>query len=434
MDKDPLTLLRKHLGYPAFRPGQEQLVRAVLNGRDAVGILPTGGGKSVCCQIPALALGGLTLVVTPLISLMEDQVRRAREVGLRAAHLSASQPADERRQTAARVRMGGLDVLFIAPERLEQEAFTTLLAQADIRLVAIDEAHCISEWGHDFRPSYRLIGRIRAHVDCPLVALTATATPAVRLDVVRSLALTDPELVVQSFDRPNLAWRVEGMSPQASRLNRIHQLLGRHRGTTIVYAPTRRTVEDVRDGLARRGHRCEVYHAGMSGSERTRVLQAFLADECRVVVATNAFAMGIDKPDVRFVVHLQLPSTLEAYYQEAGRAGRDGQPATCVALYAADDREIGRMFIDTTHPPPRRRHGALRLWRRICSGERPRVSDPDQAADEQRAARLRSVALGKLDAVQRYAKGPGCRRGALLGYFGEEAPLRCDACDRCASP
>lgn len=374
MDKDPLTLLRKHLGYPAFRPGQEQLVRAVLNGRDAVGILPTGGGKSVCCQIPALALGGLTLVVTPLISLMEDQVRRAREVGLRAAHLSASQPADERRQTAARVRMGGLDVLFIAPERLEQEAFTTLLAQADIRLVAIDEAHCISEWGHDFRPSYRLIDRIRAHVDCPLVALTATATPAVRLDVVRSLALTDPKLVVQSFDRPNLAWRVEGMSPQASRLNRIHQLLGRHRGTTIVYAPTRRTVEDVRDGLARRGHRCEVYHAGMSGSERTRVLQAFLADECRVVVATNAFGMG-NRQAGRATRRPPATSVDARGVLPGGGARRPGWTARDVRRplrsgRSRDRAHVHRHHASTTPSAPR---GSAALATHLQRGAAPRI-------------------------------------------------------------
>ena len=484
---DPVALLRRHLGYPGFRPGQEQLVRAVLEGRDALGILPTGGGKSVCYQIPALALGGLTLVITPLVSLMEDQVRRAREAGLQAAFLGSAQEASERRSITDAARTGCLDVLFVAPERITLPPFVRLLAECDVRLLAVDEAHCISQWGHDFRPSYRWIGRLRPWLACPVLALTATATPAVRDDVRLNLRMIDPELVVQSFDRPNLAWRVERCGARENRMRRLYRVLRSHPGTAIVYAATRRGVEEARDALARFGQRTEAYHAGLSGPARTRVLHSFLANDCRIVVATNAFGMGIDKPDVRLVAHVQLPTTLEAYYQEAGRAGRDGAEATCVAFYHGRDRRVGRLFLDRAHPPSRlllRVHQAL-LRRRDSFGvvetmacrlsadldgnpsredvtlilaalERTGAirtlpgaealrtgTEGGQAvsqhmrlgvrsrADLAWANELRRSALQKLDAVERYARGRGCRRGALLGYFGEASPPQCRACDRC---
>ena len=377
---DPVDILRKRFGYPSFRPGQEELVRTVIGGRDALGILPTGGGKSVCYQVPAFALGGLTLVITPLVSLMEDQVRRARELGLRARHMSSVQGATERRKTSGLAAGGGLDVLFVSPERLETKGFREVLGNADVRLVAIDEAHCISEWGHDFRPSYRKISRIRRQVRAPFLALTATATPAVREDIRDNLGLERPHTVVQSFDRPNLAWRVRHVRDGADRIAIVHRLLGERPGTCIVYASTRRGVDEARDGLARLGHRVEAYHAGLSGDERTRILEAFLKDGCRVVTATNAFGMGIDKPDVRTVVHLQLSTTLEAYYQEAGRAGRDGGPSLCLALHAPGDGRIGRMFIDGTHPDRRRLDLVLRVlaslanWHGIASTELDKVA------------------------------------------------------------
>lgn len=487
MSADPLALLQKHFGYPAFRPGQEELVRAVLAGRDALGILPTGGGKSVCYQIPALALGGLTLVITPLVSLMEDQVRRAREAGLRAAFLGSAQKAGERRTIMEAARTGSLDVLFVAPERIGLTPFRRLVAECDVQLLAVDEAHCISQWGHDFRPSYREIGRLRAWVDCPVLALTATATPTVRDDVRSNLGMVDPAIVVQSFDRPNLAWRVERVGSGDNRMRRLHRVIRMHPGTAIVYAPTRRAVEEVRDALARLGQRTEAYHAGLSGETRTRVLHAFLANDCRIVVATNAFGMGIDKPDVRLVVHVQLPTTLEAYYQEAGRAGRDGAQATCLAFYHRGDRQVGRMFLERTHPRLdllRRVHRALVRGRdafgvvdttasglagdlrgKLCPEDVPLVlaalertgairwlpqkasvadgtAAPDGRsyhvrvgvhlrADLAWANELRQSALRKLDAVERYARGRGCRRAALLRYFGEASRRRCHACDRC---
>jgi ATP-dependent DNA helicase RecQ len=492
MGPDPVALLRRHLGYPAFRPGQEELVRAVISGRDALGVLPTGGGKSVCYQVPALALGGLTLVITPLVSLMEDQVGRAQAAGLRAAHLSASQPAEARRVTLARAREGGLDILFVAPERLELEAFRSALAGVDVRLLAVDEAHCISEWGHDFRPAYRRIGGLRPLLGCPTLALTATATPAVRDDIMASLALEGPLTVVRSFDRPNLSWSVLPGGSLRERASATYRLLRRTPGCAVVYAPTRRTVERVRDALASRGLMAEAYHAGFPGPERTRVQSAFMEGRCRVVVATNAFGMGIDKPDVRTVVHVYLPGTLESYYQEAGRAGRDGDAARCLAFHARSDRRLSVSFVDRTHPP--RRHLArvhCRLLRAadasgtICLEEPldPRLrtlvaewlggtgAGPIAALERVGAVRpvqvrsagegtggatggshglklgvrrrldpavaglLRGRALEKVESVQRYARGRGCRRKALLGYFGEDAPERCGSCDRCeASP
>ena len=487
---DPVALLQRHLGYPAFRPGQEDLVRAVLDGRDALGVLPTGGGKSVCYQIPALALGGLTLVITPLVSLMEDQVGRAREAGLRAAHLSAAQSTPEKRSTLADAKGGRLDILFVAPERLELDAFRGVLSGIDVGLVAVDEAHCISEWGHDFRPSYRRIGALRKGLRCPTLALTATATPAVREDVIASLALDRPLTVVRSFDRPNLGWSVLPGGNLRERISGTYRMLRSSPGPAVVYAPTRRAVERVRDGLAGRGLRVEAYHAGLQGTERSRVQTSFMEGRCRVVVATNAFGMGIDKADVRTVVHIHLPGTLESYYQEAGRAGRDGERAECVAFHERADRALAVAFVDRTHPPLRKLRRLHRRLRMLAGPSRLVEVDPEAHPDfaglftewlegsgsgalaslertgavhfvpsaeksrgtaaaalgSQRgrlgvrrrlnlalAGELRGRALRKVDAVQRYARSRGCRRKALLGYFGEEAPERCGSCDRCVA-
>ncbi len=491
MRPDPVALLRRHFGHSAFRSGQEELVRAVLAGRDALGVLPTGGGKSVCYQVPALALGGLTLVVSPLVSLMEDQVARARRAGLRADHLSANQPVRERRAVWARARGARLDLLFVAPERLDSAAFRDLLRAVDLRLLAVDEAHCISEWGDDFRPAYRRIGAVRRRRGCPTLALTATATPAVRRDILATLGLHDPVVVVRSFDRPNLTWAVHGVAGLDRRARSIRALLGRHRGCAIAYGPTRRAVEALRDRLAGWGVRAEAYHAGLSGPERSRVQEAFMTDACRVVVATNAFGMGIDKPDVRLVVHVQLPSSLEGYYQEAGRAGRDGRPAHCVAFFAPADLRLWRDFHDRTHPPRRalrRLHRALlRLsgpdgvvearddalrglvgpdlcaWRegdpvgplaaleragavrRLVGKGRCRGTEARRGGSETyrigirghldvtTAVRLRRRAQAKLEAVQRFARTRSCRRRALLRYFGEERRDDCGGCDRCGA-
>jgi ATP-dependent DNA helicase RecQ len=484
---EPVEVLRRHFGYPGFRSGQEELVRAVLAGEDALGILPTGGGKSVCYQVPALVSGGLTLVVTPLVSLMEDQVARARRAGLRAAHLSAGLHSREKRSVLAAAGAGSLDLLFVAPERLELEPFLTALESADVTLLAVDEAHCISQWGHDFRPSYRRVGRLRARLRCPVMALTATATPRVREDVAASLRLRDPRVVIRSFDRPNLSWCVtKGGAPRA-RVTELHRLLRRLPGTAIVYAPTRKSVEDARDMLAGLGVRVEAYHAGLGAAERTRVQELFMAGKSRVVVATNAFGMGIDKADVRLVAHLQLPGTLEGYYQEAGRAGRDGAPALCLAFTGPGDGVLANRMVDRTHPPRRMLRRVLEALRthaasggvatlepgtlvqalgsgapwedmaaavgalercgaaRVLSGsleEAEGTGDPPEGSERLRvgvltrvdlsgAHLLRRAALAKVRAVRRYAGTRGCRRRALLAYFGEDAPRRCDRCDRC---
>ena len=464
MPPDPRDLLRRHFGYPGFRPGQEELVRAVLAGRDALGVLPTGGGKSVCYQVPALALGGLTLVITPLVSLMQDQVRRAIEVGLRGAFMSSTQSAGERRATLGAARDGALDVLFVAPERLELNAFQKELESLDVRLLAVDEAHCISEWGHEFRPSYRRLGRVRHSLGCPTLALTATATPDVRQDILTNLDLRDPLVEVRSFDRPNLSWQVRKAATLNERVRDTYRLLTRRPGPAIVYAPTRGSVELVRDRLAGFGLSAQAYHAGLSGPVRTDVQATFMEGRCRVVVATNAFGMGIDKSDVRTVVHVALPSTLEAYYQEAGRAGRDGEDSACVAFCSVADLERARAMIDATHPPRgvlrkalRRlgrnrveaaiapdllealgRAGALeRLpepWRGTASGaegSQGRWAYVDHRVDVSPLLLRREVVLAKLKAVRRFARTRGCRRRALLRYFGERAPDRCGRCDRC---
>ncbi|MDX1647797.1 MAG: RecQ family ATP-dependent DNA helicase [Longimicrobiales bacterium] len=497
MASDPVGVLRRAFGHSGFRPGQERLVRAALDGRDAVGVLPTGGGKSVCYQVPAFLVEGLTLVVTPLVSLMEDQVSRARSLGLAADSLSGTQGAATKRDVASRVRAGRIRLLFVSPERLELATFRTLLAEVRVGLTAVDEAHCISEWGHDFRPAYRRIGRVTSKLSCATLALTATATPEVRADIIGTLALRDPLVVVRSFDRPNLHWTVCRWRGRGTRLAAVAETVRARRGATIVYASTRRWVETVRDQLAGCGTSADAYHAGLSGEERSRVQERFMAGATRVVVATNAFGMGIDKADVRTVVHAQLPTTLEAYYQEAGRAGRDGAPAACIAFHGASDRKLGRAFVDRTHPPLRRLRRIHRTLRRcadedgLVEADAPAViraigevpegwirGDPQgdlgalervggivrmtrrgpgrasgtgshagtarppqvsegasigvrSALDLAAARRLRRRARAKLKAVRRFARGSGCRRKALLRYFGEDAPTACGRCDRC---
>jgi len=479
---DPVAVLQRHFGYPGFRPGQEELVRAVLGGRDALGILPTGGGKSVCYQVPALMLPGLTLVVSPLISLMADQVRRAREAGLEAALLNSTQTAKERAAVLASARDGRLRLLLVAPERLETEAFRDALRGIRVSLVAVDEAHCIAEWGQDFRPSYRRIGTLRESVEAPLIALTATATPRVRDEIAASLRLGDPLRVVGSFDRPNLLWHVVPVRGDRFRGEVLFRLVRGATGAVVVYAGTRRMVETLRDRLAALGLPVEAYHAGLLPGERARVQAAFMDGSRRVVVATNAFGMGVDKSDVRLVVHWQLPGTLEAYYQEAGRAGRDGAPALCVALMGKGDTALHRGFVDRSRPAPAALEKVLgQVRRRVPAGERGELEirslakalgkgwsgeategalmalvaagavrllgEPlrggsrgtvfhvgvhSRIPDLERAGVLRAAALAKLDGVVRYARSRSCRRASLLGYFGEvDVPQRCGGCDRC---
>ncbi|HEX5726376.1 MAG TPA: ATP-dependent DNA helicase RecQ [Longimicrobiaceae bacterium] len=344
--------LRRHWGYPDFRPGQDRAVGNVLAGGDSLTIMPTGGGKSLCYQVPALLLPGTTLVVSPLISLMKDQVDALQAVGLPATFVNSSLSAGEMSARLDAAARGAFKLVYVAPERFDSESFQRRLAQLSVSLLAVDEAHCVSEWGHDFRPSYLRLGEVRERLGRPpIAALTATATEEVRRDIVRQLGLRDAAVLVTGFDRRNLVWYVLQAKNDSEKDRLLGKLLRGRDGSAIVYAATRRTVDDLTAHLGALGVPTVGYHAGLPDRDRKRVQERFMSGETRVVVATNAFGMGIDKRDVRIVVHYHLPGNLEAYYQEAGRAGRDGEPADCVLLHAYQDRFTQEFFIEQSHPP-----------------------------------------------------------------------------------
>jgi ATP-dependent DNA helicase RecQ len=393
--RDAEAVLRDVFGHGAFRPGQREIVSAVLAGRDCVGVMPTGAGKSLTYQIPARILGGTTLVVSPLIALMKDQVDAMARVGLRAAFLNSTLGADERRERVRALRRGEIEILYAAPEGLEG-AVGGALEGVPLSLIAVDEAHCISHWGHDFRPAYRNLSGLRARFGAPVLALTATATPEVVTDIAGQLGMRDPLLVRGSFFRPNLRLHAvkKGEGPRAR--DAVVRFVRARRGESgIVYALSRKTVEATADDLRRNGVRAAAYHAGLDAETRTRVQDAFRSGAVDVVAATVAFGMGIDKPDIRFVVHRDLPRSVEAWYQEIGRAGRDGRPSTCVLFYS---------WVDVLG------------WDRLVADAGPRI-----AAWQRRQAR----------AVFRLADAEGCRHAALVGHFGEEIGPCGDACDRC---
>ncbi|MFO0270574.1 MAG: RecQ family ATP-dependent DNA helicase [Gemmatimonadota bacterium] len=348
---DARDVLASRFGHADFRDGQREAGAAVCQGRDALVVLPTGGGKSICYQIPALMREGITVVLSPLISLMKDQVDALTARGIPAAFVNSTLNGREIADRFARVRDGSLKLLYVAPERFELGRTADRLRDAGVGLLAVDEAHCISEWGHDFRPSYRRVQAIRDALGQPqTVALTATATPAVRRDIAEQLGLRDPAIVVSGFDRHNLQWHVLPMKGDAQKDATLLALLRQVPGPAIVYAATRKHVERVAQWLDRQRVPARAYHAGLDDDERRDVQEAFLGDRVRVIVATNAFGMGIDKPDVRLVVHWAMPGSLEAYYQEAGRAGRDGARSHCVLLHAFPDRFTHEFFIKASHP------------------------------------------------------------------------------------
>ncbi len=392
--QDPRDILRKTFGFPDFRGVQPQVIARVMAGANTLAVMPTGAGKSLCYQVPSLALEGTCVVVSPLIALMHDQLRAAEAVGIRAATLTS---ADENRdETIARFRAGELDLLYVAPERASNESFRRLLEQARLSLFAIDEAHCVSEWGHDFRPDYRLLRPLLDRFEgVPRLALTATADAHTRADIAEQLGIPQDGMIVAGFDRPNIRYAI---APRENTTRQIQDLLAEQPGPGIVYAQSRAGVDKLAATLAAGGRRVLPYHAGLDPQVRRRNQAAFVASEDMVIVATIAFGMGIDKPDVRFVAHAGLPKSIEAYYQETGRAGRDGDPAVAHLFWGADDFARARQRIGEVEPARQ-------------PGERTRLA-----------------ALGAL------VETAGCRRRILLRHFGEDAPESCGNCDNCLSP
>ena len=412
-----LPLLKQYFGFTSFRPLQEEIIRDALAGRDTFALLPTGGGKSLCFQLPALVQPGLTVVVSPLIALMKDQVDALQAAGVPATFLNSSLAAGQSRERLRGLHNGEFRLLYAAPERLMLSGFLSDLQRWNVKLIAVDEAHCISEWGHDFRPEYRQLAQLRElFPSVPFMALTATATERVRADIVTHLKLREPRCYVASFNRPNLTYRVIAKNKPYDQL--LDFLRARPKDGGIVYCQSRKTAERVAANLTEDGVKARPYHAGLTPKERSEHQELFLRDDVRVICATIAFGMGINKPNVRFVVHYDLPKNIEGYYQETGRAGRDGLPSECVLLFSAGDVVKQTAFIDEKPSP-----------------------------QEQQIARE------QLQQMVHYAECAGCRRRELLAYFGEDwsAGLRhgesghqqavpeagapnCGACDNCLSP
>ncbi len=456
---DARSALQRYFSYPDFRPAQAPVIRSILAGADVLAVLPTGGGKSVCFQIPALLAPNATLVVSPLISLMQDQVSGARRHGIPAAALHSGLSAAEAGAVLADAAEGRVKLVYTSPERLPRAVRDLVARGGAVDRLVVDEAHCISEWGHDFRREFRAIGTVRASLGWPqAVALTGSATPGVQRDIVGVLELgrggcrgsgaravrarVPVAIHLASFDRPNLWFGVRRVRDEPSRFAALTAELQRHE-TAIVYAPTRKSTESLTLALRHAGYHAAPYHAGLEAETRARMLDAFLEDRFDVIVATSAFGMGIDKPGVRRVVHWSMPPTPESYYQEAGRAGRDGAPARCVLLLRRGDASLHRRQLDVTFPPrklldalwsgrqdPARVPPAVRE-----SAERLRAElEPGEGrTDWSRIERRRGATEARIRTMDRYGRTWRCRRRALLRYFGERL-VRCGGCDRCRSP
>lgn len=393
-----LESLKRCFGFASFRPLQLEIIRDTMSGNDVFALLPTGGGKSLCFQLPALLRPGLSVVVSPLIALMKDQVDSMQAAGVAATFLNSTVPAEESRRRLAGLHRGEFLLLYVAPERLMLSGFLEDLQKWNVNLIAVDEAHCISEWGHDFRPEYRQLSRLRSSFPgVPVMALTATATTRVRADIINLLELRDPRCYVASFNRPNLTYRIIAKNKPAAQT--LEFLRASKRDGGIIYCQSRNGAERLASHLEEKGIRARPYHAGLTPKQRNENQELFLRDEVRVICATIAFGMGINKPNVRFVIHYDLPKSIEGYYQETGRAGRDGLPAECILLFSAGDTVKQSRFIDEKPP------------------------------EEQEIARE------QLRQIVHYAETSGCRRMELLRYFGETFEgAGCGGCDNCLTP
>lgn len=404
MKQEALQSLKKYFGYDSFRAGQESMVEAILDGKDALAIMPTGAGKSICYQVPGLLLPGITLVISPLISLMQDQVKALNEAGVHAAYINSSLSEEQIARALQYAAQGHYKIIYVAPERLQTGGFMRFAANTEISMVTVDEAHCISQWGQDFRPSYlKIVDFIRELPKRPILsAFTATATQEVKEDIICTLGLKDPHLVVTGFDRENLYYRVEHIRKKDEY---IVDYISRHPyDSGIIYCATRKNVDNLFDLLSERDVPVTRYHAGLGAEERKRNQDDFIYDRAPVVVATNAFGMGIDKSNVRYVIHYNMPQSMENYYQEAGRAGRDGEPSQCILLFSAQDVMIEKFLLD----------------KKDFSDVNPEDIEPIRQRD-----------IKRLHSMENYCKTTGCLRNYILEYFGEKTQGPCDNCGNC---